>query len=111
MPLMANMTQTEISNRQFRMSELSPFAGNFHIELHACHQPSSSLTMQDSSTQSEFNVEPMREYFVRILMHEQPVAISGCETRDDALLCPWTQFRDNVMKPITSKCNWAEMCA
>jgi hypothetical protein len=110
MPLMANMTQTEIMNRKFRMSELSPFAGNFHIKLHACHQPH-SLTMQNGATQSGFSVEPAQEYFVRILMHEQPVAIPGCETSNDALLCPWTQFNDNILKPITSKCNWAEMCA
>ncbi|CAG8452059.1 10843_t:CDS:2 [Paraglomus occultum] len=82
-PLKANWTSNQISARQFRSSQIAPFAANFYFEIYTCD---SSSTM------------------IRMLRNEVPTIIPGC----GELYCSWDVFKKTVRHSID--CDFKRIC-
>ncbi|KAJ3078508.1 PHOsphatase, partial [Quaeritorhiza haematococci] len=95
--LYANSTHEEIASRKFRMSSVSPMAGNIFFELYSCDDTSPPAPHHNQHytykkphyhhthvTDPNWSwPDPPSTYKIRLLVNEKPVAIPGCSGRDD----------------------------
>ncbi|KAG5558036.1 hypothetical protein RHGRI_008069 [Rhododendron griersonianum] len=74
--------------RNWRGSEVAPFAGNNMLVLYSCPDNSSS------------------KYFVQVLHNERPVPMPGCDNSD---VCPYEVFKERIVAPHL-KHNYNTLC-
>ncbi|KAI8564286.1 hypothetical protein RHMOL_Rhmol03G0169600 [Rhododendron molle] len=74
--------------RNWRGSEVAPFAGNNMLVLYSCPDNSSS------------------KYFVQVLHNERPVPMPGCDNSD---VCPYEVFKERIVAPHL-KHNYNSLC-
>ncbi|KAI8800273.1 histidine phosphatase superfamily [Cladochytrium replicatum] len=86
-PLRANLTQEQISQRRFRSSRVS-FAMNIVFELVSC--------------------ETEEDHYVRALVNEREVLIPGCH--GPGALCHLHHFVERVIGPERYLCNYERIC-
>lgn len=82
-PLVANLSKSAIDNRIFRTSKIATFASNVAFQM---------LRKNKS------------DKFVRILVSETPVKLTGCSDE----VCPYEQFKA-ILEPLL-KCDIQEIC-
>ncbi|KAA0035885.1 multiple inositol polyphosphate phosphatase 1-like [Cucumis melo var. makuwa] len=67
------------ATRNWKVSDVAPFAGNNMLVLYSCPLANSS-----------------DEYFVRVLPNEKPIAMPGCDGSD---FCSFQKFKDKIVAP------------
>ncbi|KAE8648033.1 hypothetical protein Csa_005827 [Cucumis sativus] len=67
------------ATRNWKVSDVAPFAGNNMLVLYSCHVANSS-----------------DEYFVRVLHNEEPIAMPGCDGSD---FCSFEKFKNKIVAP------------
>ncbi|KAB5544399.1 hypothetical protein DKX38_012511 [Salix brachista] len=65
-------------SRNWRGSNVAPFAGNNMLVLHSCPANSAS------------------KYFVQVLHNEHPIPMAGCNGSD---FCPFEEFKEKIVAP------------
>ncbi|GJJ72426.1 multiple inositol-polyphosphate phosphatase / 2,3-bisphosphoglycerate 3-phosphatase [Entomortierella parvispora] len=116
-PLTSSMTPEQIQARQFRASQISPFAANIAFEVYR-PKPSirrldkMSFTPVSSSTFSSTSASPSAG-LVRLLVNEIPKAIPGCGTEEEAekagYFCDWATFKQ-LLEKAGSGCDFEACC-
>ncbi|TPX66933.1 hypothetical protein SpCBS45565_g04081 [Spizellomyces sp. 'palustris'] len=95
-PLYANSTDRLLHDREFRLSELSPFAANYIIELYTC---------EDGTSDARATSEGMTtKHLVRFLMNEKEELLPGCPS----VFCPVDLFQRALGENVG--CDFADMC-
>uniref|UniRef100_A0A0A0KSF6 Uncharacterized protein n=1 Tax=Cucumis sativus TaxID=3659 RepID=A0A0A0KSF6_CUCSA len=78
------------ATRNWRVSNVSPFAGNNMLVLYSCAPVANSSN----------------EYFVQVLHNEEPIAMPGC---DGSYFCPFNTFKDKIVDPLL-KHDFKKLC-
>uniref|UniRef100_A0A0A0KM06 Multiple inositol polyphosphate phosphatase 1 n=1 Tax=Cucumis sativus TaxID=3659 RepID=A0A0A0KM06_CUCSA len=77
------------ATRNWKVSNVSPFAGNNMLVLYSCPVANS-----------------FDEYFVRVLHNEEPIAMPGC---DGSYFCPFNMFKEKIVDPLL-KHDFKKLC-
>jgi len=111
------MTPEQFQARQFRASQISPFAANMAFEV---YRPKPSIQRLDkksitspSSSFSSPSFSTSSVGLVRLLVNEEPKAIPGCgseeETEKAGYFCDWATFKQ-VLQEAGSGCDFESCC-
>ncbi|KAJ1671315.1 hypothetical protein EV182_007702, partial [Spiromyces aspiralis] len=90
-----------IKNRNFSSGRISPFAANLALELYK------DETLATAHSSSNGDTHPLAPYFVRVLVNEAPVVVSGCGP-SQSTYCPWETF--SSLFDHVRNCSLAERC-
>lgn len=88
----------EHEDRLFRSSLILPFGANLQLILYECEP-------QDLKANEDDDAEHHPEYFVKLLVNEEPQLLPGC----DEFLCPYSIIRDKY-KAQVENCNFSQIC-
>lgn len=86
-PLYANATEHLLHDRKFRLSDITPFAANYYIELYSCGDTSDN-----------------QKHLVRFLLNEREEVVTGCPS----VFCPLDTFVGALGDGVG--CDFAAMC-
>lgn len=101
------MTPDQFEARQFRSSDITPFAANMAFEIYKLKPEVRRLhkkNVQKRSTTSEG--------LIRLLVNEVPMAIPGCgaDVEDPSTyFCEWSTFKQ-VLEQAGAGCDFAACC-
>ncbi|KAG0051913.1 PHOsphatase [Gryganskiella cystojenkinii] len=106
LPLSSTMTNEQFEERQFRSSEISPFAANMAFEIFKPKPEIKRLSRKNKRAASS-------EGLIRLLVNEKPMIIPGCGSGDEDdwnnYFCEWSTFK-HVLEKAGAGCDFAACC-
>ncbi|KAF9582488.1 PHOsphatase [Lunasporangiospora selenospora] len=134
-PLTGNMTSKEYADREFKSSQISPFASNMAFEVYRpkpslpirrralrTHRTKSSKEFSTTTQSKEPQIQPRDDSngdgdgirtgepgrgLVRLLVNEKPMIIPGCPK--NSYFCEWSTLR-KVMVQAGAGCDFEKCC-
>ncbi|CAO3563190.1 unnamed protein product [Mortierella alpina] len=100
----ATMTPEQYEEREFKTSDLSPFAANMAFEVFRPKAAKSRPKKWRLSNENESPSPPIQGK-VRMLVNEEPMILPGCETE----FCDWTLFK-SILEKAGARCDFETCC-
>ncbi|KAF9968152.1 PHOsphatase [Mortierella alpina] len=101
----ATMTPEQYEEREFKTSDLSPFAANMAFEVFRPKAAKSSPRKWRLSDEDGLSPPPIQGK-VRMFVNEEPMILPGCETE----LCDWVMFK-SILERAGARCDFETCCS
>ncbi|KAF9947982.1 PHOsphatase [Mortierella alpina] len=105
-PMTGSMTPEQYQEREFKTSELSPFAANMAFEVYRPSITRSSSRKRRLSDENEAPASPVSKGLVRMLINEEPRIIPGCGSD---YFCEWATFK-RILQRAGAGCDFEACC-